>query len=114
MFDPLPAMVTDVVSALAYFADPHDLIPDSIPGLGFLDDAIMVELVVLELQHEIEAFNDFIAYCKTLKKGRRSDHANLEGWIEARRRQLYSRMRRRRQSQRKSRRPRSRTPMSLF
>ena len=44
-----------ILNALAYFAEPDDLIPDEIPGLGFLDDAIMIELVVRELQHEIEA-----------------------------------------------------------
>ena len=48
-----------VVRALAYFAEPQDLIPDRIPGLGYMDDAIMVELVVRELRHEIEAYEDF-------------------------------------------------------
>ena len=51
-----------VLNALAYFAEPEDLIPDSIPGLGFLDDAIMIELVVRELKHEIEAYQDFCNY----------------------------------------------------
>jgi hypothetical protein len=50
---------TRVLNALAYFAEPEDLIPDTIPGLGFLDDAIMIELVVRELKHEIEAYRDF-------------------------------------------------------
>ncbi|TDJ35343.1 MAG: DUF1232 domain-containing protein, partial [Gammaproteobacteria bacterium] len=46
---------TRVLNALAYFTEPEDLIPDHIPGVGFLDDAIMIELVVRELKHEIEA-----------------------------------------------------------
>ena len=29
-----------IISAMAYFADPIDLIPDHIPGIGFLDDAM--------------------------------------------------------------------------
>ena len=51
-----------VLAALVYFCDPEDLIPDDIPGLGFLDDAIMIELAVRELKHEIEAYTDFCAY----------------------------------------------------
>ena len=31
-----------VLNALAYFAEPEDLIPDHIPGVGFLDDAILL------------------------------------------------------------------------
>ena len=53
-----------VLNALAYFCEPEDLIPDHIPGLGFLDDAIMIELVVRELRHEIEAYRD----CSALRR----------------------------------------------
>ena len=38
-----------IFSAVAYFANPEDLIPDHVPGLGFLDDAIMAELVIQRL-----------------------------------------------------------------
>jgi uncharacterized membrane protein YkvA (DUF1232 family) len=51
-----------VVEALAYFADPSDLVPDQIPGLGLLDDAIMVELVAQELRPELDAYALFCAY----------------------------------------------------
>ena len=52
----------NVLAALAYFADPQDIIPDSVPVLGYIDDAIMIELVVSELKHEIDSFNDFCKY----------------------------------------------------
>ena len=45
-----------VLACLTYFANPKDIIPDNVPVLGFLDDAIMIELCVRELQHEIEAY----------------------------------------------------------
>jgi len=79
-----------VLNALAYFAEPDDLIPDQIPGLGFLDDAIMVELVVRELRHEIDAYQDFCEY-------RDGSPARSPSELEVRREELQARMRRRRQ-----------------
>lgn len=81
-----------VLDALAYFADPHDLIPDSTPGIGFLDDAIMIELVALELAPEIEAYADFVAHREDMASAGDPEAVSLE---EARR-VLQSRMRRRR------------------
>ena len=55
-----PAKVSDrVVAALAYFANAEDLIPDDIPVLGFLDDAIMIKFVEEEFKHELRAFRRF-------------------------------------------------------
>jgi uncharacterized membrane protein YkvA (DUF1232 family) len=89
-----------VLNALAYFCEPEDLIPDHIPGLGFLDDAIMIELVVRELRHEIEAYRDFCEFRATHKpnRGVKSKTSDLtrDKWLESRRQALQSRMRRRR------------------
>ena len=94
---------TRVINALAYFAEPDDLIPDSIPGLGFLDDAIMIELVVRELKHEIEAYSDFCGYRDrlTVEQGHAAK-ISREGWLDNRRKELQTRMRRRRKHNLKS------------
>ncbi len=86
-----------VVRGMAYFAEPDDMIPDKVPVLGFLDDAIMVELVVGELQHELEAYDDFCHFRQS-HEGRYGDEdpATREEWLDARRRSLHQRMRRRR------------------
>ncbi len=85
---------TRILNALAYFADPDDMIPDRIPGLGYLDDAIMLELVVQDLHHEIEAYEDFCEY----RRQQRGDAGSLDN----RRRSLQNRMRRRRRKDRES------------
>lgn len=88
---------TRVLNALAYFADPEDLIPDHIPGLGFLDDAIMIELVVRELRHEIDAYQDFCDFRdRTLNEQGQKADISRRGWLKDRRKALQSRMRRRR------------------
>ena len=91
---------TRVLNALAYFTEPEDLIPDHIPGVGFLDDAIMVELVVRELKHEIEAYRDFCDFrARHLPKPgikRKTTDITRDQWLEKRRKELQSRMRRRR------------------
>jgi uncharacterized membrane protein YkvA (DUF1232 family) len=95
-----------VHTALAYFCDPCDLIPDHVTALGFLDDAIMVELVVDELRNELEAYDDFCQF-RAEELARRSAAGESDGapesngrvtrreWLDAKREELHGRMRER-------------------
>lgn len=91
----------NVVAALQYFADPHDLIPDDVPVLGYIDDAIMIELVVRELKPIIDAFEDFMRYKSEEKSRNRNPDISREDWLAVKRRELHSRMRRRREASRR-------------
>ena len=88
----------NVRAALSYFAHGADVIPDNVPVLGFIDDAIMIELCAREMQHEIEAYNDFIEYRQREAERRKLDPATVgrADWLEARREELQDRMHRRR------------------
>lgn len=93
----------NVLSALAYFSEPEDLVPDHIPVLGFLDDAIMIELVAEELKDDIEAFEEFCKYRDREENRSAEESITREEWIGAKRRELHSRMRNRRSTRRSGR-----------
>jgi len=93
----------EILSALTYFCDPNDAIPDHIPVLGFLDDAIMIELVVEELTHEIDAYEDFLRFREAAKAdGNQVSSGSLEEWLAQRQIELLERMRERRGRERHS------------
>jgi len=47
-----------VVAGLLYFLSPIDLVPDFILGLGFIDDAAVLAMVVKRLKTEVDTFKN--------------------------------------------------------
>jgi hypothetical protein len=61
-----PALRTEVLSALVYFSDPDDMIPDGLPVIGLLDDAIMLELLLREERDLLAAYDGFCVFRRAL------------------------------------------------
>ena len=105
----------EVLTALVYFSDPDDLIPDDVEVIGLFDDAIVLELVLRRLRHVLEAYAAFCAFrdqfgCDDLKPAAgqpvSSTHAALSSQTRVRRAGELARHRDelRRRMQRQSRR----------
>jgi uncharacterized membrane protein YkvA (DUF1232 family) len=94
-----------LLATFVYFGDPEDILPDHVPVIGYLDDVIMIELVVRELHHVREAYDDFCkfrdAYGQRFKAD--DDDAAYHERIARRRKQLHQRMQRRRVEDKRTR-----------
>lgn len=55
---PIGTMIA-VVTALLYWASPFDLIPDMVPGVGYLDDAAVVTLCWKVVEADVEAYDEW-------------------------------------------------------
>jgi uncharacterized membrane protein YkvA (DUF1232 family) len=90
-----------VLEGLAYVADAQDLVPDNTPVLGLVDDAIMLELVLSELKHELDGYEEFDAYRRdeASHRDKPGTHrpVSREDWLESQRRALHDRIRERRE-----------------
>jgi uncharacterized membrane protein YkvA (DUF1232 family) len=90
-----------IVAAVGYFAVPKDMIPEKIPGIGFLDDALMAELVLRELKPEIDGYRDFCNYRDNEANLRGNTKVSREDWLAAKSRQIWLRIKRRQQERRR-------------
>lgn len=85
-----------ILAAISYFAEPDDLIPDKIPGLGFLDDALMAEIVMGELGEEADGYREFCEYRTNQEEIHGKDkQVRREDWLADQRRQIRYRIERR-------------------
>lgn len=100
-----------IVAALGYFAVAKDMIPDKIPGIGFLDDALMAELVMEALKHEVKGYREFCEYRQN-EATLRGKKVTREDWLAAKRRQIFLRIKRRQQESRRH--GSSYSPMSIL
>lgn len=88
-----------VLSALVYFNNPNDVIADAVPVLGYLDDAVMIEMCVRDLQHELDSYDDFCDFRQRQAERLGLDPAKVgrAEWLGGRREELVERMHQRRE-----------------
>jgi uncharacterized membrane protein YkvA (DUF1232 family) len=86
-----------ILGALVYFCNPEDLIPDTVPGLGYLDDAIYIEIIIRELKSEIGYYEEFSSFREKEEVRRKEQgldsHVDREAWLADKRAALHTKMR---------------------
>ena len=101
----LPANERDTLLAtFVYFGDPEDILPDDVPVIGYLDDVIIIELIVRDLKHVREAYEEFCRFRDDfdLEHGKSVDPVIRRDRLDRRRQQLHQRMQRRTAKDRKT------------
>ena len=75
----LPATDAERVdTVMSYLERKDDLIPDEVPVLGMLDDAVLVELAQRALKREVEDYADFCRFREAEAKARGVEPASVE------------------------------------
>lgn len=86
-----------LMAMFVYFSDPEDLLPDHVPVIGYLDDVIMIELIMRDLRHVRDSYTDFCRFRSNYddEHGDSIDGAIRRDRLDRRRQQLHQRMKRR-------------------
>jgi len=53
------ASIVAIVAALIYFVSPIDIVPDFIPGFGYVDDAAVVGLVLTVVEDDVKEYKQW-------------------------------------------------------
>ena len=89
-WQPRPEDQQRVLNALACFSTPSES-----AGVGLLEQAIMIELVSRDLEHDIQAYQAFCKLREQARQRRRPD-VDQNRWLAQKRDELHARMRERR------------------
>ena len=92
-----------MLATFIYFGDPEDLIPDDIPGIGYLDDVIMIEMLLCETRHLRDSYEDFCKFRQEYddRNCGSEDKIARDKKLANKRKQLHARMERRKAADKK-------------
>lgn len=79
-------------ATIKYFVDEDDVIPDNIPGIGYLDDCIIIDSTMDDVCNELMEFEDF---CRTRMVYARDEEFTFEEWGKIKNQEATSRVRNR-------------------
>jgi len=79
-------------ATIKYFVDDDDIIPDNIPGIGYLDDCIIIDNTMDEVCDELSEFEDF---SRTRLVYAHDENFTFDEWQKIRDQEATSRVRNR-------------------
>lgn len=79
-------------ATIKYFVDEDDVIPDNIPGIGYLDDCIIIDSTMDDVYDELMEFEDF---CRTRMVYAHDEKFTFEEWGKIKNQEATSRVRNR-------------------
>ena len=65
--------VVFAIAGVVYFVNPFDIVPDFLPGAGYLDDATVVGFVIKSIRQDIE---NFLAWEKVRTQDKKAGQAD--------------------------------------
>lgn len=51
--------ITMITAALIYLVNPNDAVPDYLPGVGYLDDAAVMNFVLVSVKENVEKYKEW-------------------------------------------------------